>query len=58
MFGKKKDDVPQTIDDKTWDRITRGAARQMPVIDGPWVDPKARATMRAWKAAVKNAEHN
>ena len=58
MFGKKRDDVPETITDDTWTRIQKGAAKKMPVIDGPWVDPKARATMSAWKAARDNAAQN
>jgi hypothetical protein len=58
MFGKKHEDVPETVSDGTWTRIQEGAGRQLPVIDGPWADPKARATLRAWKSARENAGHN
>jgi hypothetical protein len=58
MFGKKRDDVPETVSNATWARVQRGAAKAVPLIDGPWVDPKARATGNAWKTARANARQN
>jgi hypothetical protein len=58
MFGKKRDDVPETVSDDTWTRIQKGAAKAVPLIDGPWVDPKARAKGAAWEATRKNADQN
>lgn len=51
-------EVPQTISDDEWWRIQKGAASVLPVIEGPWTDPKASATMRAWRSARENAGSN
>lgn len=52
------DEVPQTITDDQWERIRKGAARVIPVIETPWTDPKASATLRAWRSARDNAGSN
>jgi hypothetical protein len=58
MFGSKRTDVPQTIDDRTWTRIQKGAAKEIPAFDGPWMTPQARAKVRAWTAAAQKAGQN
>ena len=50
--------VPQTITDDQWWRIQTGAARVLPVVEGPWTDPKASATLAAWRSARDNAGSN
>jgi hypothetical protein len=57
MFGKRNDDdsnVPQTISDKEWDRITRAAAAQTP---SP-LDPDGDARQDAWSASARNSAWN
>jgi hypothetical protein len=44
-------DVPETISDDEWWRIQKGAAKVIPLIEGPWSDPKATKTARLWREA-------
>jgi hypothetical protein len=57
-FGKDEPKVPETISDDKWWQIQKGAARAVPLIDGPWVDKKAAATKSAWKSARSKAADN
>jgi hypothetical protein len=51
-------EVPQTISDDDWWRIQKGAARVIPAVDGPWVDPHAAKTKRLWHEARNKKESN
>jgi hypothetical protein len=46
----KRDDVPETISDKAYERIRNGFVKALPMIDGPWVDPLTAARVRALQA--------
>ncbi len=55
---KKRMDVPETIDDDTWWRIQKGTASQIPLIDGPWVDPAAASKKERMMQARECAADN
>ena len=58
-FGSSNEpEVPNTVSDGKWWRVRKAAAGEVPLIDGPWVDPKAAAKKRAWNDARDNAVSN
>jgi hypothetical protein len=52
------DGKPDTISDKEWARIQKGAAKSTPAIDGPWVDAKTTRRTEGLRSAKQNAKHN
>ena len=54
----KRSDVPETVSDRQWDRITRAAAREVPMTYTPGTDPAAVRKLANWTAAAENAGQN
>lgn len=54
----KRTDVPETVTDQQWDRVTRAAAREVPLIYTPDTNPAAVRKLANWTAAAENASRN
>ena len=58
MPSKKRTDVPETITDRQWNRVTRAAAREVPLVYTPDTSPAAVRKLAHWTAAAENARQN
>ena len=58
LFRRNEPPPPNTVSDSTWGKVRRAAAKEVPYVDGPWVDPEAAAKKSLWGNAPQHADDN
>jgi len=54
----KRSDVPETVTDDQWKKVTRAAAREVPMVFTSDTPPAAVRKLAAWTASADNAGSN